>query len=134
MKKEFVKRSNWVKNLILLVGVLVGTLILSNAKAQRLENVRLWEIKGKGTKVSYIYGKSHLLPKANFHLKERIVEAFDASEQIVLKLNMNDPNMQAKMIKNMAMKNRSTLDQFFIENQTLLDATKIFIRTSHNSG
>ncbi|MEM6813716.1 MAG: hypothetical protein AAF600_04910 [Bacteroidota bacterium] len=46
MKKEFIKQSNWIKNLILLVGVLVGTLILSNAKAQKLENSRPWEIKG----------------------------------------------------------------------------------------
>ncbi len=115
MERELVKQSNWIRNLLLVVGVLVGTLVLSEAKAQQLENALLWEVKGNGIKKSYVYGTFHMLPQEDFNLKQSVTDAFDASEQIVLELDMDDPDMQAEMMQNMSMTDGKTLNQFFDE-------------------
>ena len=106
----------------MILGILVGSLVLTEAKAQKLENALLWEVKGNGIKSSYVYGTFHLLPQEDFNLKESVTKAFDASEQIVLELDMDDPSMQAEMMQNISMKPGNSLDQFLDEEElSLLD-------------
>jgi len=108
-------KSHWSKHLILVVGILVGSFILNGAKAQKLENSLLWEVSGKDIKPSFIYGTFHLLPQKDFKLTEKVTTAFDQSEQVVLELDMDDPNMQLEMLQNMAMKDGTTLDKLIGE-------------------
>ena len=115
MKSASEKNSSWTRTLILVVGVLVGSFILNAAKAQGLENSLLWEVSGNGIQTSYVYGTFHLLPQEDFQLTEKVTAAFDASEQIVMELDMDDPNMQMEMIQNMAMTDGTTLDKLIGE-------------------
>jgi len=115
MERELVKQSKWSRTLMVALGVIIGTLILNDVRAQELENSLLWEVEGKGIKKSYVYGTFHMLPQEDFELKEKVTKAFDASEQVVLELDMDNPNMQAEMMQNIAMKEGKTLDQFLSE-------------------
>ncbi len=115
MRRELNQKTAWTRHVLLVVGVLVGTFIVNSAHAQKLENSLLWEVKGNGIAPSYLYGTFHLLPQEDFNLSEKVTTAFDQSEQIVLELDMDDPNMQMEMMQNIAMTDGSTLDQLIGE-------------------
>ena len=115
MKRTSTKNANWTRILILVVGVLVGSFILNTSNAQGLQNSLLWEISGNGIQKSYVYGTFHLLPQEDFRLTEKVTTAFDASEQIVMELDMDNPNMQMEMMQNMAMTDGTTLDKIIGE-------------------
>lgn len=105
---------NFWRLLIIIVGLFVGIFIVRDAKAQELEQTLLWKIEGKEIKTSHIYGTFHLLPQKDFILKEKVSRAFDEAEQIVLELDMDDPNMQMKVMENASMDGQ-TLDLLLSE-------------------
>lgn len=134
MESKSVKQLNSSRRLILvLLGVIVGSLILNQGHAQgKNDNSLLWEVSGKGIKTSYVYGTFHLMPQSDFDLKERVTKAFDASEQIVMELDMDNPNMQMELMQNASMKNGVTIDQLMTEEEySKLDA---FIKQSLGIG
>ncbi len=106
---------NFWRLLIIIVGLFVGVFIVRDAKAQELEQTLLWKIEGRGIQTSYIYGTFHLLPQKDFVLKEKVSKAFEDSEQIVLELDMDDPNMQMKVMENSSMSDGQTLDLLLSE-------------------
>jgi len=122
MRREFKKKQN--RTILLVLGIIVGSLVLTSCKTNQAvgndagdEGTKslLWEIQGNGIAPSYVYGTFHLLPQEAFNLTEKVTTAFDQSEQIVLELDMDDPNMQLEMMQNMAMTDGSTLDQLIGE-------------------
>ena len=115
MEREFSIRVNWARTVILALGILVGSFLVKDTYAQELENSLLWEVNGEGIKTSYVYGTFHLLPQEDFRLTEKVLLAFDSSYQIVLELDMDDPNMQMEMMQNMAMTDGTTLDKLIGE-------------------
>jgi len=122
MEREIGSLSNWRKTLLIVIGVLVGTLIINDLQAQKKKNSLLWEVTGNGIKDSYVYGTFHLLPQEDFNLRLEVTDAFDAAEQIVLELDMDNPNMQLEMMRNISMKDGKTLDQYLSkEDLKLLD-------------
>lgn len=91
---------------------------IGSLKAQ--ENSLLWKISGNGLeKESYLFGTIHLICKEDFLMDERILEAFDKSEKLVMELDMSDPQLQSKMqviSMNPGMKNiQSELDPADVE-------------------
>lgn len=78
-------------------------------------NSLLWKIEGENIQTSYLFGTIHLLPQESFEIKEKVATAFNASEQIVLEIDIDDPSMQMKMMQNASMKDGSTLDEIFSE-------------------
>jgi len=72
-------------------------------------NTLLWKIEGNGIKTSYLFGTIHMLPQKDFELKEKVKKAFNASEQIVMELDMDDPGLQMEMMQQMNMKEGHTL-------------------------
>ncbi len=84
---------------------------------QAQNNSLLWKVEGENIQTSYLYGTIHLLPQDAFEIKDKVKEAFNSSEQIVLELDMDDPSMQMKMMQNAAMKGGVTLDQVFSEEE-----------------
>lgn len=95
-----------------------------NKSSQELKapQTLLWKIEGQGINTSYIYGTFHLLPEKDFVLKEKVKKAFDDSEQIILEVDMDDPQLQLKMMQNATMKDNMTLDQLFsLEQYQALD-------------
>lgn len=120
MHKEQVDHRKWMRTLTLALGILLGTFILNEGRAQQLDNSLLWEISGNGIKKSYVYGTFHLLPQEDFELKKKVTKAFDVTEQVVMELDMDDPGMQMAMMQHMQMVDGTTLDQLISEEDMMI--------------
>ncbi|WP_027126132.1 TraB/GumN family protein [Gelidibacter mesophilus] len=59
--------------------------------AQENRNSNLWKIEGDNIKTSYLFGTMHLIPQKDFLLKDKVKAAFEASEQVVMELDMSGP-------------------------------------------
>ena len=76
--------------------------------AQKLENGLLWKISGNGlSKPSYLYGTMHITCDAT--LDKNILAALDATTQVYLELDMDDPAMQTEMMGTVMMKDGVTM-------------------------
>lgn len=72
-------------------------------QAQKLDNSLLWKISGNGlSEPSYLYGTVHITCDAT--LDEKVLAALDATTQLYLELDMDDPTLQYKMVDGMRMK------------------------------
>ena len=72
--------------------------------AQNLENSLLWKISGNGlSQPSYLFGTVHITCDAT--LAPKVNTALDATKQLYLELDMDDPNMMKEMMGGMTMKN-----------------------------
>ena len=87
------------------------------AHARQESKSLLWKVEGHNIQTSYLFGTIHLLPQDDFAIKEKVSNAFNASEQIVLELDMDDPTLQMKMMQHAPMKEGITLDQVFSEEE-----------------
>ena len=75
-------------------------LLFLGLKAQLVaqESSLLWKISGNGlAQDSYLFGTIHIICADQVVMDERIQEAFDQSDQIILELDMDDPQLQAQM-------------------------------------
>lgn len=73
------------------------------ANAQKLDNSLLWKISGKGlSKPSYLFGTIHITCDAT--LDRNVLNVLDATDQLYLELDMDDPAMQTAMMGGMMMK------------------------------
>ncbi len=94
-----------------------------------LENSWHWKISGNGlTKDSYLFGTIHLICKEDFVMKDRVKNAFERSDKVVMELDLSDTQLLADMQQyslNPGMKNiisglseedAKILDAFFTEN------------------
>lgn len=71
--------------------------------AQALEKSLLWKISGNGLKSpSYLYGTIHITCDAT--LQPGVVPAMDATQQLYLEMDMDDPTLQQGMAGGMMMK------------------------------
>jgi uncharacterized protein YbaP (TraB family) len=78
------------------------------ANAQKLDNSLLWKISGNGlTQPSYLYGTVHITCDAT--LSKKVKSALDATKQLYLELDMDDPNMQIDMLGGIQMKDGVTM-------------------------
>lgn len=104
----------------ILSALLLFSLSISS-NAQKLENSTLWKIEGNGlTQASYLFGTMHLTCDAN--LDDRVLNALENTKQLVLELDMDDPQMQANMVNGMMMKDGITAsDLISEEDYKLLD-------------
>ena len=81
---------------------------LFKMQAQELEKSLLWEISGNGlTNSSYIYGTIHMT--CNATLDAATTKALEDTTLLVLEIDMDDPSMQAKMMKGVYMKNNTNI-------------------------
>lgn len=96
----------------------------SESAAVEPENSLLWKIEGKKLKApSYVLGTIHILPQKDFFFSEAMKNALANTKQVVLELDMDDPNMGAEMFKNAIMTDGSSLDQLLsAEDYQKLDA------------
>ena len=109
-----------IKSTLTLLTIMFSFL---NGLAQSNENSLLWKVEGNGIKTSYVFGTFHMLPQKDFVLKDKVLAAFDASEQIVLELDMDDPGMQSEMMKHAALTDGATLETYMDDEEyTLIDS------------
>ncbi|MDX1629374.1 MAG: TraB/GumN family protein, partial [Fulvivirga sp.] len=78
---------------------------------QAQESSLLWKISGNGLeKPSYIFGTVHLICPEDMLLSEQTKQALEKSEQVVMEIDADDPDLQTKMAQmalNEGMKNFS---------------------------
>jgi len=96
--------------------LVVTALSVFSITAQELENSTLWKIEGNGLESpSYLFGTIHITCDAT--LEDDVKKALDETTQIVMELDMDDPNMQMKMMKGMYLKDGKTLKDFVSEEE-----------------
>lgn len=79
-------------------------------------NTLLWEISGNGLQEpSYLFGTIHMICKEDFLLSESVKQKFSSSKQIYLELDMDDPQLQSKMMQNMQLIGKESLKEKFSE-------------------
>ncbi len=118
-----ISKPNWSKRFLIALGLFVGLFVVTDVRAQSLDNTLLWKVEGGDIQTSYLFGTFHMLPQADFVLKEKVKKAFEESEKVVLELDFDDPSMQSEMMKNIQMKGGVTLDQLMSkEDLEILDS------------
>lgn len=111
--KQFNNLTMKNKYLLLFAFLLLSTTTIFS---QQLENSTLWKITGNGLeKPSYLFGTIHITCDAT--LSKEVKEALDATSQLVLEIDMDDPSMQLKMMQGMYMKGNKTLKDFVSEEE-----------------
>ncbi|MVO08539.1 TraB/GumN family protein [Flavobacterium sp. TP390] len=99
------------------------------ANAQKLENSLLWKISGNGIeKPSYLYGTMHAVCETN--IDDDVLKAFDETLQLYLEIDMDDPNLQATMMRKVMMKDGVTVSSLI----TTDEAKKLDTFLKENTG
>jgi uncharacterized protein YbaP (TraB family) len=106
-------RAIWLTRMsrLLLCGVLAMSACSANAQIapKPLESSLLWKISGKSLKsASYLFGTMHLLCPEDLVLRRQVQEALQSAQQLVLEIDMDDPNLSKKMQR--AMMNKVAAD------------------------
>lgn len=78
--------------------VSLALVLLWGLKVEAQESSLLWKVSGNGLeKESYLFGTIHIICKDNFLMDERITTAFDQADQLLMELDMSDPQLPARM-------------------------------------
>ncbi|AXG75022.1 TraB/GumN family protein [Flavobacterium arcticum] len=93
---------------LIITGVTLLVTVLGFS--QKTENSLLWKISGNGlSEPSYLYGTIHITCDAT--LDNNVLAALDATQQLYLEIDMDDPTMQTKMMGDMMMKDGKKMSQ-----------------------
>ncbi len=91
MKIKLLKRMGIV--LMLVMWVTLPVKAQSNDQSSLL-----WKISGNGlTEESFLFGTIHIICADQFLMDDRIKNAFQSTDQLVMELDMSDPDLQQKM-------------------------------------
>jgi uncharacterized protein YbaP (TraB family) len=88
------KMKKLIKTAIVLIAMVFG--FGATAQTKTTENSLLWEVSGKGLKKpSYIYGTIHMICGNDYFLSDKTQKAFATSDNLILEVNLSDPNEMA---------------------------------------
>lgn len=85
------------------------------SKDEKSVSSLLWKIEGNDIKPSYLFGTVHILKQKDFNLKQQVKDALAETEQVVLEIDLDDPNMATEMMQSVVMKDGVTIDQLMDE-------------------
>ena len=101
-----------MKKLVFLFLSMIG--LVSAVSSQTLENSTLWKIEGNGlNSPSYLFGTIHITCDAS--IEDDVARALKNTDQIVMELDMDDPNMQSQMMEYMNMANDQKISKMLSE-------------------
>lgn len=99
-------------NVALLYLFLFLCFALPSKAQEKKNNALLWEITGNGlAQPSYLFGTIHMICKEDFVLSDIVKEKFNASKEIYLELDMDDPKLQVTMMQLMQLPGKETLQE-----------------------
>jgi hypothetical protein len=111
-----------MNTLVKIITTLILSFIALTGNAQENSKSNLWKIEGNGIKTSYLFGTMHLIPQKEFNLKDKVKTAFEASEQVVLELDMADPQFMKDVMAHSYLENGQSLKSFMDDSEyELLD-------------
>ena len=109
------------------ITYLLAALLITSSSlfAQKLENSTLWKITGNDLKeASYLFGTIHVTCDAT--LSDEVKNALNQTSQLVLEIDIDDPEMQSKMMSKIFMKEGKTLKDFVNDQEyTMIDSLLI---------
>ncbi|WP_343615184.1 TraB/GumN family protein [Flavobacterium sp.] len=72
--------------------------MIAQSETIKTEDSLLWEVSGNGlSKPSYLYGTIHMICSSDYFLSDKTKKAFEASEKLVLEINVADPKEFSEM-------------------------------------
>ena len=100
-----------------LIGLTLAMVVSAfSLYAQQKGNSLLWEVSGNGLEQSsYVYGTFHLLCPDDLSLSKKVKTAIDESEQLVLELDFDDPNMMQTLQQSMVYRDGTTAKDYLNE-------------------
>jgi uncharacterized protein YbaP (TraB family) len=82
------------------------------------EKTLLWKIEGKNIVTpSYLYGTFHILCPTDYFMHDTIKNMVAQTQQMFLEIDIDDPALTSKMMKNIAMKNGTTIKDLLSEKE-----------------
>ncbi len=98
-----------MKNLLFLLFLAV----FQTGNSQEIkEKALLWEITGKDLKQpSYLFGTVHIACQGEVEMRPEMQKAFDQTDQLILELDMDDPQMLTKMMQASLSKDGKTITE-----------------------
>mgnify|MGYP006275220923 FL=1 len=91
---------------------------VSNLYGQQNNNSRLWKISGNSLEeASYLYGTFHLLCPDDLNIQQKVTQAMDASDQLVLELDFDDPSVMPQIQQNMAFTDGTTAADYLNDSE-----------------
>lgn len=95
-----------MKSLILTLELLFVSINLFSQE----NNSLLWKISGNGIEQpSYLYGTIHLICPEDYQLGDSVLKAVQGSQQLFLEIDMDDPEMNSKMMNVMMLEGDVTI-------------------------
>ncbi len=108
------------KRILFLIGILTQLFSLSasaqnsSLPKQQNQNSILWKITGNGLqKASYLFGTIHLICNHDYFFNSAMKNAFNECEQLLLEINLGDPNTTAQYQQAMMLPKGRELKHFF---------------------
>ncbi len=100
-----------MKKVLLSILSLVAT--FTSFAQQPKEKSLLWKIEGKDmSSPSYLYGTFHMLCPTDFNMNDTLKALVKQSKQMFLEIDIDDPSLTTKMMKNIKMKDGKTLKDY----------------------
>jgi len=107
------------KYLVSLIGLVCA---VTFATAQN-KKALLWEISGRNLRQpSYVFGTIHLLCESDLQITDNLKARLNATEQLCLEMDMDDPALMLQMMKSMNMHGDTTLKSLLPEEDYALVA------------
>jgi uncharacterized protein YbaP (TraB family) len=95
---------------ILSLLALTGASSFAQSQQRKSEKSLLWQISGNGLeKPSYLFGTIHMLCKDDAVLSDSLISAIETTERVYLEVDMDNLFEMLGIMKNMKMKNDTTL-------------------------
>jgi len=81
------------------LALVISMTVISTVSSQTIsDNSLLWEISGNGlNQNSYLFGTIHMICPSDFLMDDRIKKAFEDADELIMELDMDDPEMMQKM-------------------------------------
>ncbi len=120
------------KKLGFAIAFSVAVVSMANSQTNTDQSL-LWEISGNGLKEnSYLFGTIHLICPSDFLMDDRIKNAFEDADELILELDMDDPEMMQKMQQNSLNPEMKNIKSAFSESDA--NALNEFLTANYGAG
>ena len=110
-----------MKKLYILI-IFIACSFIGNAQDQKLENSILWKIEHKDlAKPSYLLGTLPIMCEDDFSIPEKVIKAFNSTENLVLEVDLSDTTALMEAQKKMISSGKLS-EELSKEQQTYLDS------------
>lgn len=116
-----------LKTITLLFTVVAFTAFTADQQETKLENSLLWKIEKKGMEPSYLFGTIHLISQEQFYLPEKVTDAINACDKLMLEIDVTDQAQMMSMLELAVMADGKTMNDLLSpEDYSILDTAIMF--------